>query len=96
MVKLDIEDYELQALRGLHHSVPLITFEFFSYRPQQVINCIDEIEKNGTYEYNYSIAETFNLQLSAWKSASEMKDWITNRSAKDRHGDIVARFLEKK
>ena len=96
LIKLDIEDYEFQALQGLHYPVELITFEFFSYRLEQAQRCMQEVEKNGTYLYNYSIAENFTLQLEQWKSRNEMCEWIRDRSPDDRHGDIIARYIGKK
>ncbi len=91
-IKLDIEDFEWQALQGLTYKPSYISFEFFSYLPDRVIKCVKEIEKNGRYEYNFSIAEQFQLQMDRWISADELMNWINQRSQNHPQGDIYARL----
>lgn len=94
-IKLDIEDYEWKALKALHLTPDYISFEFFSYLPDRVVKCVEEIEKNGVYEYNFSIAETFNYKFPAWKNAMQLKEWINSRDPSIASGDIYARRKSK-
>lgn len=91
-LKLDIEDYEGQALQALHHPVEYISFEFFSYFPDRIMKCIQEINKNGSYVFNYSERESFQWKFEEWKSSSEFMDWIKSRSPEAVGGDIFARL----
>ncbi len=94
-IKLDIEDYEWKALKALHSKPDYISFEFFSYLPGRVLKCVDEIEKNGQYEYNFSIAETFKYRFPVWKNAIQLKNWINSRDPDIVSGDIYARRKNK-
>ena len=91
-IKLDIEDYEWQALQALHHPVEYISFEFFSYLPDRVSKCVQEISKNGAYVFNYSEGESFRLLFTEWKSSDEIIKWINSRSSESPSGDIFARL----
>lgn len=96
-IKIDVEGYELDVLKGLTKSVKLISFEYTV--PEQLVKvteCIEQIEKNDTkIECNYSIGESMVLALKDWISVDEMKKHInTNNFIKSRFGDIYVRIKE--
>lgn len=66
--KIDVEGFELQVLKGLHTSIPLISFEYcVPEMHEQAISCIQYLHQlNPKATYNYSIAESMIWTLDNW------------------------------
>lgn len=94
-IKLDVEDYEYQALAGLHTEVPFLSFEYFSYQKEQSTRCIQRLETLGSYVYNVSFREYFTLNYDRWMSAEEILRWVADRDPDAHSGDIYARLTVK-
>jgi FkbM family methyltransferase len=93
-IKIDVEGYELDVLKGLTRPVNFISFEYTV--PEQinkVIECIDQIEKNDSnIECNYSVGESMVFKLPNWQSVVEMKKHITTKLFEDTgFGDVYVR-----
>lgn len=93
-IKIDVEGYELEVLRGLHSPVNLISFEYTT--PEQTtkaIECITQIESvNSNIQCNYSIGDSMKLELKAWLSVSQMKEHILSKYfTRSVFGDIYVR-----
>jgi FkbM family methyltransferase len=77
-IKIDVEGYELEVLKGLSSPIDMISVEYMV--PEQaakVVECIEQIEKNNpTIECNFSVGESMEFGLEAWLSATEMKDYV--------------------
>ncbi|MDB5143939.1 MAG: methyltransferase, FkbM family [Mucilaginibacter sp.] len=56
-IKIDVEGYELEVLKGLTFPVKMVSFEYtVPEQPDRAIMCINQIEKsNKNIECNYSI-----------------------------------------
>ncbi|UFH55968.1 FkbM family methyltransferase [Spirosoma sp. KNUC1025] len=78
-IKIDVEGYELEVLKGLTKPVKMISFEYTV--PEQVnrlIECLEKIEKNATnIECNYSVGESMKFALQDWQSVDSMKHLTT-------------------
>ena len=94
-IKLDVEDFEWQALMGLQVPVPFLSFEYFSYLPDRSTRCIERLAVLGDYEYNVSYREYFELAYPRWFTREEMLAWIANRDPDAHSGDIYARQVRK-
>jgi FkbM family methyltransferase len=93
-IKIDVEGFELEVLKGLHSSIRLISFEYTV--PEQVtkaISCIELINGlKGDIECNYSIGESMEFALDKWISYEEMIKHIqTEEFIKTDFGDIYVR-----
>lgn len=95
-VKIDVEGYELEVLKGLSSPVRYISFEYAV--PEQVekmIDCIKYIqslapEKNT--EFNYSVGESMTWASTSWFSSTEMIELIRTAGFIDTgFGDIYLR-----
>jgi FkbM family methyltransferase len=77
-IKIDVEGYELEVLKGLSTPVKYISFEYTV--PEQlnkVFDCISRIEEiDNNIVFNYSIAESMELMLTEWISLESMKNHI--------------------
>jgi len=94
-IKLDVEDFEYPALLGLQTAVPFLSFEYFSYLKEQSTRCIHRLETLGSYQYNVSFREYFELSFDQWMSATEILQWVSERDPDAFSGDIYARLAAK-
>jgi FkbM family methyltransferase len=93
-IKIDVEGYELNVLKGLTRAIDMISFEYAV--PEQVdktIKCIEQIEKNNpNIECNYSIGESMLFALENWDNVDDMKKRIvTHDFINTEFGDIYVR-----
>jgi len=94
-IKIDVEGYELEVLKGLSIPIKLISFEYTA--PEQItkaIDCINHIEgTNAAIECNYAIHEKMELALGNWLTANQMKEYIlSSKEFNDSiFGDIYVR-----
>ena len=65
-VKLDIEGSEPAALRGLSHSVPLVSFEAHGETTDDVEACVLRLSELGLYEFNLTPGDVPTPLWSEW------------------------------
>lgn len=72
--KIDVEGFELEVLKGLHHPIPYLSFEYcVPEMMQNVLQCIDYLHQLvPTGKFNYSIGETMKLALTEWQSYDDI------------------------
>ena len=93
-IKIDVEGYELNVLKGLSKSVKMISFEFtVPEQTAKAIACIDQIEKiDSDIECNFSVGESMEFGLETWVSASDLRrQIITDKLTNIGFGDIYVR-----
>jgi FkbM family methyltransferase len=90
--KLDIENYEAEALKGLSKAIPAVSVEFYPKTTQRAIECIELLENLGKYEYNWSYGESQKMNEPQWLTASRMKDIFAHYKPDDSYGDFYARL----
>lgn len=90
--KIDVEDLELEVLKGLQTAIPLLSFEYFSIRIDKTIDCIRRLEQIGIYEYNWSYGESHIMEAKDWKDASDIISILAPYTREDRSGDVYARL----
>ena len=99
-IKIDVEGFDLEVLRGLSKAIDLVSFEFIT-QPALIdvaADCIKRLQELGQYEFNYQVEapnET-SLQFDRWVDASVMvytlrHDLVRRRS----FGDIFARSVRR-
>jgi FkbM family methyltransferase len=89
--KIDVEGFELEVLSGLSVPLPALSFELFPTTPDRTIACIHKIEKLGSYEYNWSLTESFRMNSPSWQNACGMIKTIKAYTG-HKSGDIYARL----
>lgn len=94
-IKIDVEGYELEVLKGLNKMVKVISFEYtIPEQTENAIQCIKHIKEiNGAVECNYSIGESMVLQLKSWISDEEMINLISDNRFPNEVGDIYVRRI---
>ncbi len=91
-VKIDVEGYEAEVLRGLDTALPCLSFEYLPAAKQVVFDCLERLTKLGDYRYNWSAGETHRLARARWCDADEVRRFVDNLSLRDGSGDIYARL----
>jgi len=92
-VKIDVEGYELQVLKGLSVSVPLLSFEFTPESPSDALNCIDHLSRLGTIHINHTVDRYRAMAFSNWMDTREASTYFSAWSARGvmRIADIFVR-----
>ena len=93
-IKIDVEGYELEVLKGLSQKVFLISFEYTA--PEQLHNtiaCIQRLEQiNSGSVFNYATGSSMELVLKEWLPATAMLEYIKSEEfATSSMGDIYVK-----
>ena len=94
-IKIDVEGFEIEVLRGLSLLVPLISFEFFNNQLDRTLECIELLSKFGEIQFNLTSADESKFVLEEWLPRQKFKKFIAgwNRDKFESRGDIYARFV---
>ena len=92
VIKIDVEGYELEALKGLTRPLKALSFEFLPADVETALRCVARLEELGPYEFNLSCVETMNLIWPDWKTADDVRSLLSSLGRGDRSGDIYARL----
>lgn len=90
-VKIDVEGYEAQVLRGLSTPIPVLSFEFTTIQRDVARHCLTRMTELGAYEFNLSLGEDHNLRHSDWIDADAMRRELSALPETANSGDIFAR-----
>ncbi len=89
--KLDIEGYELEALRGLSQPLPVLSFEHIPAAQGLTEACLDRLTDLGAYRFNYAPGESHKLVWAQWLSADELRAALPELPPGS--GDVYARLV---
>jgi FkbM family methyltransferase len=87
-VKLDIEGFEAEALRGLSRAVPALSFEFTTIQRDVALACLERCMALGYTQFNAALGES--QSLGEWRSAEAIADWLNRLPQPANSGDIYA------
>ena len=94
-IKIDVEGYELEVLKGLSKPIKMISFEYtVPEQTNKAIDCIKIIENsNSSILCNYSIGESMKWALTKWLPVQEFLDLvITKEFIKTGFGDVYIKL----
>jgi FkbM family methyltransferase len=92
-VKIDVEGFEYEVVKGLSRPVKALSLEFTPEFIESTYNCIDHLRGLGKISLNYSRGESMQLALHEWVGVDEMMGFLSR--FKDDHvifGDVYVRF----
>lgn len=92
-VKIDVEGFELEVLRGLSQPLPALSFEFLPAVRDIALACIDRLESlagPGRYRYAVTLGERLRLLVPQGEAADAMRAWLREMPADGPSGDVVA------
>jgi FkbM family methyltransferase len=95
--KIDVEGWELEVLRGLTRSIPLVSFEFHltSSNIQKTISCLERLAMFGPSHVNITPAELATFHFNEWIPLNQFLKWfpgdLNNTLPGNKYGDIFVR-----
>ena len=89
-MKIDVEGLEAEALSGLTHPVPALSFEFTLIQREIARACLERCAALGYSRYNAAIGEGQILTHQGWVSAAQMAAWLQQLPKEANSGDIYA------
>ena len=93
-IKIGVEGFELEVLKGLSFPVATVCFEFTPEFMQSTLKCIEHLQTTGDIRVNYSLGETARLTLERWVSPCEIIDTLKGFKCDNKlFGDIYVQFL---
>lgn len=89
-VKVDVEGYELECLRGLSLAPRALSFEFTTIQRDVAFACVDALERSAPRRYRASLGETFRFEQAEPVDAATICAWIAQLPAEANSGDVYA------
>jgi FkbM family methyltransferase len=89
-VKIDVEGFEDKVLAGLHHPLPILSFEFTTIQRSVALKAIERLARSSLYSFNAALGETQKLVHPDPLDAKNIIRWIEQLPAEANSGDIYA------
>lgn len=91
-VKIDVEGFELEVLKGLSQPVPAVSFEFTTIQKDVALACLACLPRLAAYEFNLSLGEDHALLNTDWADAATLQTQIEALPVQANSGDVFARL----
>jgi FkbM family methyltransferase len=89
-IKIDVEGFEAEALAGLTHPVPALSFEFTTIQRDVALACVQRCTALGYRRFNAALGESQVLEHSDWIGGDAMARWLTVLPQAANSGDVYA------
>jgi len=89
-IKIDVEGYEPNVLKGLSRPVPVLSFEFTLIQIGLVEPCIDHLAALGFDRFNFSLGESHQWAFDEPVSAQRLVDRLVALPVEANSGDVYA------
>lgn len=89
-VKIDVEGFEDEVLAGLHHPLPMLSFEFTTIQRNVALSAIKRLAGSSLYSFNAVLGETQQLVHTEPLDAKGISRWIESLPLEANSGDVYA------
>ncbi len=89
-VKIDVEGFEDEVLAGLHHPLPMLSFEFTTIQRGVALKAIERLARSSLYSFNAALGESQKLVHPDPLDAKNIARWIERLPLEANSGDIYA------
>jgi FkbM family methyltransferase len=89
-VKIDVEGFEAEVLRGLSRPLAALSFEFTTIQRDVALAALARCEALGDYRYNAALGESARLLHAQWLDAQAIGAWLDALPQAANSGDIYA------
>ncbi len=91
-IKIDVEGFEYQVIKGLTQPIRNISIEFTPEIIDSAISCINYLSRFKETMFNYELYEHFSFASSAWLTSRKMIDILTGFKGDNKiYGNVYAR-----
>ena len=92
-MKIDVEGFEYEVLKGLSEPAGAICFEFTPELMETTLDCINYLSQIGRAEFNYCLEDRpATFALSDWRPAEQIRESLAPLQEAGTVGDIYVRF----
>jgi FkbM family methyltransferase len=92
-VKIDVEGFEIEVLKGLSQPVGALSYEYTADGAERALECLDYLLVLGAKRFNSSRAETMVWDYGTWTDAAQMAAHVREVTQSDAwYGDVYAKF----
>jgi FkbM family methyltransferase len=88
-IKLDVEGFEAEALRGMSRAVRALSFEFTTIQREVALACVERCKVLGYARFNAALGESQSF-VSDWVNADDIARWLMELPRSANSGDIYA------
>ncbi len=89
-IKIDVEGFEDEVLRGLTQPIPALSFEFTTIARDVARRCIATLSERGCYRFNIALGESQRLTFGDGITGSEMTHHLEHLPHAANSGDVYA------
>ncbi len=90
VIKIDVEGYEAEVLKGLSWSVDCLIFEFNAEYLQPALEAVDLLASLADYRFNISLGQSCRFLLDYWVKAPEVSQTLLSLADRRLYGEILA------
>ncbi len=90
-IKIDVEGFEFEVLKGLRSPVRYLSFEFAHEFLDKTYQCIKYLQRLGYMKFNYISEANPNFENPNWMSADDLMIQLRSKDAMH-WGDVLASF----
>ena len=90
-IKIDVEGYEEEALKGLSQPIPLLSFEFNRVFLDPALRVLDEKVFEGA-SFNYTLVDPVKFELQKWVGRDELGARLRDMPEGTGLGDIFVQY----
>lgn len=92
LLKIDVEGFELEVLRGLSRPLPMVSVEFVPELWQRTVACVERLRELGPVEGNLVLGEATAFECDAWLDPSSLASMLEGLAERvDLFGDVYIR-----
>ena len=91
-VKIDVEGWEEDVLRGLSWPLEALSFEFTTIARDVTTACLNRLSLLADYRYNLALGESQSLIFEQWLPADQIEHHLSNLPHAANSGDVYARL----
>lgn len=91
-IKIDVEGFEAEVVRGLTKQVELLSLEFSTDTKDTLVDALWHVNKLGNYLFQFSLEESFKLSPAGWIKLSELEKQLNSFTGLE-WGDVYCKNI---
>lgn len=88
-IKIDVEGFELEVIKGLSRKVKFLTYEFHDEFLEEAKQAATYLSKLGKTRFNYNIDMNFEPTTEKWYKIDNFLEVLSDLKEKGLNGDII-------